>query len=247
MPAAKRADGRRPDQLRPVEIRRGVNQFAAGSVLIKMGNTHVLCTASIQDGVPRWREGSGRGWVTAEYDMLPASTPTRRSRGRSGHIDGRTQEIQRLIGRALRSVIDFAAMGPKTIWLDCDVLQADGGTRTAAITGAFVALAEAQALGLKQGLWTQPFIRQAVAAISVGIVDGRILLDLPYEEDCRAEVDFNVVMTAAGEFIEVQGTAEAAPFSRKDLDRILDMAARGIEKLFALQAMAAQKRLVRTK
>ncbi len=243
---AKRPDNRRPDQLRPVEITTGVSRFAAGSALIKMGETHVLCTASIEPGVPRWRDASGLGWVTAEYDMLPASTSTRHSRNRGGHIDGRTQEIQRLIGRALRSVVDFAAMGKNTIWLDCDVLQADGGTRTAAITGAYVALVQAQAAGRKRNLWKE-FIREPVAAISAGIVDGRILLDLAYEEDSRAEVDFNVVMTASGKFVEVQGTAEAAPFDRRGLDKILDLAAKGIDKLFDLQKMAARKRVVRSR
>ncbi len=238
----KRFDGRRSDQIRPVEITRGVSRFAAGSALIKMGNTHVLCTASIEPSVPRWREASGLGWVTAEYDMLPASTSTRRSRNRT---DGRTQEIQRLIGRALRSVVDFAALGKNAIWLDCDVLQADGGTRTAAITGAYVALAEAEAVGRKRGLWTGSFVREPVAAISAGIVDGRILLDLAYDEDSRAEVDCNVVMTASGKFIEVQGTAEAAPFERRDLNKILDITAKGISQLIALQKLAAKKRVVK--
>lgn len=243
----RRTDKRRFDQIRPVEITTGVSRFAAGSAMIKMGNTHVLCTASIEPAVPKWREASGLGWVTAEYDMLPASTSTRRSRDRGGKIDGRTQEIQRLIGRALRSVIDFAALGKNTIWLDCDVLQADGGTRTASITGAYVALAQAEASGRKQGLWTGSFLREPVAAISAGIVDGRILLDLAYEEDSRADVDFNVVMTASGQFVEVQGTAEAAPFARKDLNKILDLAAKGVDKLVALQKMAARKRVVRSK
>jgi ribonuclease PH len=244
---AKRFDSRRPDQIRPVEITTGVNRFAAGSALIKMGNTHVLCTASIDQAVPKWRDASGLGWVTAEYDMLPASTSTRRSRDRGGKIDGRTQEIQRLIGRALRSVVDFAAMGKNSIWLDCDVLQADGGTRTAAITGAYVALAQAEAAGRKRGLWKGTFIREPVAAISAGIVKGRILLDLAYEEDSRADVDFNVVMTASGKFVEVQGTAEAAPFDRKGLSKILDLAGKGIDKLIALQKMAAGKRVVRSR
>ena len=245
--AAKRIDGRRPDQIRPVEITRGVNRYAAGSALIKMGNTHVLCTASIETSVPKWRDPLGLGWVTAEYDMLPASTSSRRSRNRGGHIDGRTQEIQRLIGRALRSVVDFAAMGKNTVWLDCDVLQADGGTRTAAITGAYVALAEAEAVGRRRSLWAGSFIREPVAAISAGIVDGAILLDLAYEEDSRAEVDFNVVMTASGKFVELQGTAEAAPFERKNLNRILDVTAKGIDKLFDLQKLAMKRRVVRSK
>lgn len=243
----KRSDGRRPEQIRSVEISKGVNRFAAGSALIKMGNTHVLCTASVQEGVPKWREESGLGWVTAEYDMLPASTSTRKARSRSGHIDGRTQEIQRLIGRALRVVVDFAAMGQNTVLLDCDVLQADGGTRTAAITGAMVALREAEAVGKKQGLWAGPIIREQVAAISGGIVDGQALLDLAYEEDSRAEVDFNVVMTAGGKLVEVQGTAEGRPFGRKDLDRILDMTSKGIRKLIGLQKMAEKKKVVRSR
>jgi len=241
----KRSDGRRADQMRPVEIIKGVNQFAAGSCLIKMGNTHVLCTASIDAAVPRWREASGLGWVTAEYDMLPASTHTRRGRSRSGHVDGRTQEIQRLIGRALRAVVDFAAMGQNTIWLDCDVLQADGGTRTAGITGAFVALMQAEAAGGKQGLWKGAIIKEQVAAISAGIVEGRALLDLTYEEDSRADVDCNVVMTASGKLVEVQGTAEAEPFSRKDLNRILDLASKGIGRLIELQKLTARRRVVK--
>lgn len=245
--AAKRFDGRRPNQLRPVEMTKGVNAFAAGSVLIKVGSTHVLCTASIDKVVPKWREGSGLGWVTAEYDMLPASTSSRRSRNRSGHIDGRTQEIQRLIGRALRAVVDFAAMGKNTIWLDCDVLQADGGTRTAAITGAFVAMAQAEAAGRKQGLWTGPIIKEQVAAISAGIVNGVALLDLAYEEDSKAEVDCNVVMTASGKLIEVQGTAEGEPFSRKDLDTILNLTSKGISQLIDLQKQAGKKRIVRSR
>jgi len=239
----KRPDGRRADQLRPIEIVRGVSKFAAGSALIKLGETHVLCTASIEDGVPKWREESGLGWLTAEYDMLPASTSQRRPRNR-GRIDGRTQEIQRLIGRVLRAVVDFAAMGPYSIWIDCDVLQADGGTRTAAITGAFVALSQAARLGRRQKLWDGEIVREPVAAVSAGILDGRALLDLNYEEDSQAEVDFNVAMTASGRFVEVQGTAEAASFGRTELDKILTLAGRGIRKLIALQRQALERRKV---
>ena len=241
----KRSDGRRADEIRPVEIIRGTNRFAAGSALFKLGQTHVVCTASIEQGVPRWREASGLGWLTAEYDMLPASTGQRRARNR-GRIDGRTQEIQRLIGRVLRAVVDFEAMGQNTIWIDCDVLQADGGTRTAGITGAYVALAEADRAGIKQGLWTRSIMREPVAAVSVGVVEGRIILDLCYEEDSQAEVDFNIAMTAGGRFIEIQGTAEQALFDRNQLDRILTVASRGIKKLTRLQQQANKKRQVKT-
>jgi len=204
----------------------------------------VICTASIEQNLPEWRRGSGLGWVTAEYDMLPASTGQRRPRNR-GRIDGRTQEIQRLIGRALRAVVNFERMGEYTIWIDCDVLQADGGTRTASITGGFVALAMASQAGIKQGFWPEHIVTEPVAAISAGKVAGRILLDLNYEEDSAAEVDFNIAMTASGRLVEVQGTGEQATFSREDLDRILNLAGRGIRKLVELQLQALRKARVK--
>ncbi len=237
----KRADGRRANALRPVEIVRGFTKQAAGSVLIRTGDTHVVCTASFEEGVPRWKAGRGSGWVTAEYDMLPASTGQRRRRNR-GRVDGRTQEIQRLIGRAMRAVVDLAALGENTIWLDCDVLQADGGTRTASITGAYVALCDAVGHGRKLGLIPGDPVREALAAVSVGRVNGKVLLDLDYAEDAAAEVDFNVAMTSRGRFVEVQGTGESATFTRADLDRMLNLGRRGIRRLLAAQAdaLAAQ-------
>ena len=241
-----RPDGRNADQLREVKITRRYTDQAPGSVLYQSGKTVVLCTACVDPKVPDFLEGKGQGWVTAEYGMLPGSTHTRKPRERN-KVDGRTYEIQRLLGRALRAVVDRELLGERTLWVDCDVLQADGGTRTAAITGAYVALAQAESAGRKRGLWKGTFLREPVAAISAGIVDGRILLDLAYEEDSRADVDFNVVMTASGKFVEVQGTAEAAPFERKDLNRILDLAAKGIDKLIALQKMAVRRRVVRAK
>ncbi|MCP3819473.1 ribonuclease PH [Streptomyces sp. A3M-1-3] len=236
-----RIDGRTPDQLRPVTIERGWSKHAEGSVLISFGDTKVFCTASFTEGVPRWRKGSGEGWVTSEYSMLPRSTNTRGDRESvRGRIGGRTHEISRLIGRSLRAVIDYKALGENTIVLDCDVLQADGGTRTAAITGAYVALADAITWGqskkiIKAG--RKP-LTGTVAAVSVGIVDGVPLLDLCYEEDVRAETDMNVVCTGDGRFVEVQGTAEAEPFDRKELNALLDLAAGGCADLQALQATA---------
>jgi ribonuclease PH len=230
-----RHDNRQPDELRPIEIIRNFTRTAAGSVLIKAGGTSVLCTASVDESVPPWkmRDENPTGWVTAEYSMLPGSTSPRKHRERS-KIDGRTSEIQRLIGRSLRSVIDFEALGPRTITVDCDVLEADGGTRTASITGGYVALVDA--LRSIDGLPTdRPVIRANVAAISVGIVDGEVLLDLPYVEDVAAEVDMNVVMTSEGEYVEVQGTAESRTFSRELLNRQLDFAEKGIRELIALQ------------
>jgi len=235
----KRPDGRRADQLRPVEITRGYTKVAPGSVLICTGDTRVLCTACFEDGVPDWLAGKGLGWVTAEYDMLPASTGQRRVRNR-GKVDGRTQEIQRLIGRCMRAVVDRAVLGENCIWLDCDVIQADGGTRTAAITGAYVALCDAVEWARRQGRLTASPVREAIAAVSVGIVDGRPLLDLSYAEDVRADVDLNVAMTAAGRFAEVQGTGENATFSARDLNRMLALAARGIRQLMAEQARVLQ-------
>ncbi|MEW6547120.1 MAG: ribonuclease PH [Bacillota bacterium] len=231
-----RLDGRRPDQLRPVRITRNFLAYAEGSVLVEAGMTRVICTASLQEGVPPFLKGSGRGWVTAEYGMLPRSTPERNPRdGGRGRQAGRTYEIQRLIGRSLRAVTDMEALGERTLVLDCDVLQADGGTRTAAITGAFVALVDALDYLRKQEVVSDLPIFSFVAAVSVGLVQGEVLLDLTYEEDARAEVDMNVVMTGDGRLIEVQGTAERKPFDRTQLHRLLDMAQVGIRQLLDLQ------------
>jgi len=234
-----RADGRAADELRPVTLTRHWLDHVAGSVLVEFGRTRVLCAASASVGVPRWRRDSGLGWVTAEYAMLPSSTSTRSDRESvKGRIGGRTHEISRLIGRSLRAVIDYKALGENTIVVDCDVLQADGGTRTAAITGAYVALADAVAdLRTKGALAGEP-LKGSLAAVSVGIIDGEPRLDLPYEEDVRAETDMNVVMTGDGRFVEVQGTAEGAPFERDLLDRLLDLAAKGCSDLTAIQRRA---------
>ncbi|MER7828351.1 MULTISPECIES: ribonuclease PH [unclassified Streptomyces] len=238
-----RIDGRTPEQLRPVTIERGWSKHAEGSVLVSFGDTKVFCTASFTEGVPRWRKGSGEGWVTSEYSMLPRSTNTRGDRESvRGKIGGRTHEISRLIGRSLRAVIDYKALGENTIVLDCDVLQADGGTRTAAITGAYVALADAVAWGQKKKFvkaGRKP-LTGTVAAVSVGIVDGVPLLDLCYEEDVRAETDMNVVCTGDGRFVEVQGTAEGEPFDRKELNALLDLAAGGCADLEAIQLGALE-------
>ncbi len=233
---SQRADGRTDDQLREVRITRSWLDHAAGSVLVEFGRTKVLCVASASQGVPRWRKGSGLGWVTAEYAMLPGATHTRSDRESvKGRVGGRTHEISRLVGRSLRAVVDVKALGENTINLDCDVLQADGGTRTAAITGAWVALADAvdhlRATGALKG---EP-LTGSIAAVSVGIIDGVPRLDLPYEEDVRAETDMNVVMTGAGSFVEVQGTAEGAPFDRAELDALLDLAGKGCADLTRLQ------------
>jgi ribonuclease PH len=230
-----RIDGRAPTQLRPVRLSVDYLDYAEGSVLIETGKTRVLCAASVEEKVPLFLEGKGQGWVTAEYNMLPRSTHTRNSRERDGRISGRTQEIQRLIGRSLRAVVDMQALGPRTITLDCDVLQADGGTRTASITGAYVALYRACSLLMKRGLLAVHPLRTAVAATSVGVVGGEILLDLCYAEDSRADVDFNVVMTAEHEFIEVQGTGEGAVFSRATMDRLITLAEEGIIELLEIQ------------
>ncbi|MBN3930311.1 ribonuclease PH [Streptomyces verrucosisporus] len=236
-----RIDGRTAEQLRPVTIERGWSKHAEGSVLISFGDTRVLCTASITEGVPRWRKGSGEGWITAEYAMLPRSTNTRGDRESvRGRIGGRTHEISRLIGRSLRAVVDLKALGENTVVLDCDVLQADGGTRTAAITGAYVALADALAWARDNKLVrakAQP-LTGTVSAVSVGIVDGTPLLDLCYEEDVRAETDMNVVCTGDGRFVEVQGTAEGAPFARTELDALLDLAVAGCAQLDGAQRHA---------
>lgn len=229
-----RSGSRRSDQLRPIDIELGAAPFAEGSCLISAGSTRVLCAASVEESVPGWRKGSGLGWVTAEYSMLPRATHTRTSRER-GSIGGRTQEIQRLIGRSLRACIDLRELGERTIRVDCDVLQADGGTRTAAITGGSVALKEACDWLISQGrLSTSPFHTSA-AAVSVGIVAGEILLDLEYSEDSAAEVDLNVVALEGGGLVEVQGTAERAPFSPDQLTRMVSLAAAGIDDLFRLQ------------
>jgi ribonuclease PH len=240
-----RIDGRIPEQLRPVTIERGWSKHAEGSVLVSFGDTRVLCTASVTEGVPRWRRGSGEGWITAEYAMLPRSTNTRGDRESvRGRIGGRTHEISRLIGRSLRAVIDCKALGENTIVLDCDVLQADGGTRTAAITGAYVALADAVNWAQQHKLIkakAQP-LTGTVSAVSVGIIDGIPMLDLAYEEDVRAETDMNVVCTGDGRFVEVQGTAEGEPFARTELDALLDLAVTGCAQLDGFQrtALAAQ-------
>jgi len=239
--ASARSDGRTADELRPVTITRGWLDHAEGSVLVEFGATRVLCVASITEGVPRWRKGSGLGWVTAEYAMLPRATNTRSDRESvKGRIGGRTHEISRLVGRSLRAVIDYSALGENTIVLDCDVLQADGGTRTAAITGAYVALADAVAWAREQG-WVKSGVEPltgSVAAVSVGVIDGEPRLDLHYEEDVRADTDMNVVMTGDGRFVEVQGTAEAEPFDRALLDALLDLAAAGCAELTAIQRAA---------
>lgn len=235
-------DNRQPDELRPIEMIRGFTQAAPGSVLIRAGRTHVLCTASIEESIPAWREDSGQGWVTAEYDMLPGATERRRPRNRT-KVDGRTQEIQRLIGRSLRAVVDMSRLGPRTICLDCDVLQADGGTRTAAITGAYVALCDAVAAGERGGLWKGPVLTAGVAGVSVGIVDGQLLLDLDYREDVTAAVDGNLVLTTRGEWVEVQATAEGATYTTADLTRMMDLGRRGIERLFVLQREILERSL----
>ena len=233
---ALREDGRRPNELRPVRIEPNYLDFAEGSALISIGRTRVICAATLEERVPQWMKGRGTGWITAEYAMLPRATQERTARESvKGRPGGRTHEIQRLIGRALRAVTDLRALGERTLWLDCDVLQADGGTRTAAITGAYVALALALHKHFPSGSWP---LRGQIAATSVGVVEQNLLLDLAYAEDSRAEVDMNVVMTDSGELVEVQGTAEAHPFSRDALDEMLDLAAAGIRELFQAQLEA---------
>jgi ribonuclease PH len=231
-----RSDGRRPDELRPVQIEPNYLKYAEGSVLISVGHTRVLCAASIEEKVPQWMKGRGTGWVTAEYAMLPRATQERTQREASkGRLGGRTHEIQRIIGRALRAVTDMAKLGERTIWLDCDVLQADGGTRTAAVTGAWVALALALLHSFDPKDARKWPLAGQIAATSVGIVAGMPLLDLAYDEDSRAEVDMNVFMTDAGKFTELQGTAEATPFSRSELDSLLSLAESGIRQLLGAQ------------
>jgi ribonuclease PH len=230
-----RIDDRSPSQLRPVRLAVDYLDYAEGSVVIEAGKTRVLCAASIEEKVPPFLEGKGQGWVTAEYSMLPRATHTRSPRERDGRVSGRTQEIQRLIGRSLRAAVDLDKLGPRTITLDCDVLQADGGTRTASITGAYVALHRACSQLINKGLLSVHPVRTAVAAVSVGVVGGDILLDLCYEEDSRADVDFNVVMTAEHEFIEVQGTGEGGVFSRATMDSLVKLAEQGISELLEVQ------------
>lgn len=237
-----RHDGRKQAELRPISIKRKYTSAAPGSVLLKAGRTTVLCTASLAEDVPPWMRDQGRGWVTAEYNMLPGSTSPRKPRERGGKVDGRTTEIQRLIGRSLRAVIDMEALGERTITVDCDVLEADGGTRTASITGAFIALVDCLA-----GIREWPFadrrpLRDSVAAVSVGIVDGVPALDLDYVEDVAASVDMNVVMTGAGQYIEVQGTGEEATFSENELSQLLTLAKSGIRDLTAIQKQSLKKR-----
>jgi len=230
------SEPRKPEELRQVRITRGFTEMTPGSVLIEMGRTRVLCTASFSDDVPPWMRNQGKGWLTAEYAMLPGSSPERVSR--SSISGGRTKEIQRLIGRSLRAVVDLAAMGEATLRIDCDVLQADGGTRTAAITGAWVAVKDAVAVGLESGVISTDPVTDHCAAVSVGVVAGVPTLDLAYEQDSSADVDMNVVMTGSGGIIEVQGTAERNPFTRAALDRLLDLAASGVDRLVVAQREA---------
>lgn len=247
-PEVIRNDGRRAGEMREVSFTRGWSDHAEGSVLVQFGGTRVLCTASFTQDVPRWRRGSGKGWVTAEYAMLPRATNTRSDRESvRGKIGGRTHEISRLIGRGLRAVVNLEALGENTIVVDCDVLQADGGTRTAAITGAYVALADAVGWGRANGAISPEatVLTDSVAAVSVGIVGGVPMVDLPYEEDVRADTDMNVVMTGAGGFVEVQGTAEGVPFERGELDALLTLAADGIAELTAKQRRALAEPLTR--
>jgi ribonuclease PH len=230
-----RHDGRRPDELRPLRLKRRYTRTAAGSVLVRSGGTTVLCTASLEESVPPWMKDQNRGWITAEYNMLPGSTSPRKRRDRDGKLDGRTSEIQRLIGRSLRAIADLDALGPRTITLDCDVLEADGGTRTASITGAFVALADAVRTLRELPDPARRPLRDSVAAVSVGLVEGRALLDLDYREDVVAAVDMNIVMTGSGRFVEVQGAGEESTFSEKELAALLRLAKHGIAGLKSIQ------------
>ena len=234
-----RLDGRAFDQLRPVRITRGFTSNPAGSVLVEFGNTRVMCTASVEEGVPRFKKDSGEGWLTAEYAMLPSATHERMPReSMKGKVKGRTHEISRLVGRSLRAAVDLSQLGENTIQLDCDVLQADGGTRTASITGAYVALADAIAHLKAEGVVPGDPLLDPIAAVSVGIIDGEICLDLPYEEDSRAEVDLNVVMQESGDFVEIQGTGEHGLFGREELNEMLDVAQKGCRELIAAQKAA---------
>jgi len=232
----KRVDGRAYDELRPIRITPGYQSFAEGSALIELGKTHVLCSVSVEERVPNFLRGNGSGWITAEYAMLPRAAVTRTPRDSTlGRVTGRNQEIQRLIGRSLRAVIDLNALGERTLMIDCDVIQADGGTRTAAITGAYVALHQALNTLANMGVISSVPLKSAVAATSVGVVHSYMFLDLCYDEDFNAAVDFNVVMTSQGEFVEVQGTAEGKPFSRDTISSLLTLAEKGIQKLFQAQ------------
>lgn len=235
-----RPDGRAPEDLRPVSLERGFAKFAEGSCLIKLGDTHVLVTATVEDRVPPWMKNQGRGWVTAEYGMLPRSGKQRNQRDASRGPNGRSQEIQRLIGRALRSIVDLEAMGERTITLDCDAIQADGGTRCASITAAYIALHDAMEWMVRQRMIAKPLLSEPIAAVSVGIYRKTEILDLNYEEDSQAETDMNVVMTASGKFVEIQGTAESQPFAADTLGRMLKLAKKGTDELIALQRAALQ-------
>ncbi len=235
---ATRTDGRRPDQLRPIKITRGFISCASGSVLVEWGRTRVICTATIEDTVPIFRKNSGLGWVTAEYSMLPASTGARKPRERFGRVDGRTMEIQRIVGRAARMCVDMELIGERSIWLDCDVIEADGGTRAAAITGAFVALADTAALMVQQKMTLKNAIVRAVAAVSVGILGDAPILDLCYEEDSKAGADMNLAMTDDGRIVEIQGTAEGRPFTDADLARMLELGKAGIRQVLEIQKAA---------
>ena len=240
-----RLDGRKNDEIRTVKISRNFIGNAEGSVLIALGKTRVICTASIEDSVPIFLKEQKKGWITAEYSMIPRSTQTRTARESTiGKLSGRTQEIQRLIGRALRSVVDLSSIGERTIWIDCDVIEADGGTRTAAITGAFICLSDALQYALNNGLIEKAPLRDYLAAVSVGIIRGEPMIDLCYAEDSAAEVDMNVVMTGSGEFVEVQGTAEGMPFTRARFESLLDLAAGGIKKLIDIQKQLIEEGLV---
>jgi ribonuclease PH len=234
-----RTDGRKPKQLRLLKITPNYIKTADGSVLIEMGDTKVICTAKLEDRVPPFLRNSGKGWITAEYGMLPGSSQARIGRESSrGKVGGRTHEIQRLIGRSLRAITDLANLGERTVWIDCDVIQADGGTRTASITGAYVSLCQAIRSWQKRGIIAQEPIKDSVAAVSIGIVDGKILLDLCYDEDSKAEVDMNFVMTGSGKFVEIQGTAESVPFTKKQMDNMSEIAQQGIKELLKAQKQA---------
>ena len=234
-----RSDGRKPKQLRLIKIAPNYLKTADGSVLIEMGDTKVICTAKLEDRVPPFLRNSGKGWITAEYGMLPGSSQARVGRESSrGKVGGRTHEIQRLIGRSLRAITDLTNLGERTVWIDCDVIQADGGTRTASITGAYVSLCEAIRSWQKRGIIAQEPIKDSVAAVSIGIVDGKILLDLCYEEDSKADVDMNFVMTGSGKFVEIQGTAESALFTKKQMHKMSEIAQQGIKELLKAQKQA---------
>ena len=236
----KRADGRAWDELRPIKITPGFQSFAEGSALIEVGKTQVLCSVSSNDRVPNFLKGGGSGWITAEYAMLPRSTVSRTPRDSAGKVAGRNQEIQRLIGRSLRAITELAALGERTLIVDCDVIQADGGTRTAAITGSYIALYQALQNLASIGIISDIPVKTALAAVSVGIVHSYMMLDLCYDEDCNAEVDFNVVMTSEGNFAEIQGTAEGKPFTKESIDSLLSLAEKGIKQLFEAQQVALE-------